>query len=164
MAILQPLMGLLLAGWLAWVQPLAVLPGLEGVFTGSSPENLGLHEGSLAACPPSPNCVLSQAGDEDPDHAIDPIAYQSDRETARATLLQVLGVVPRTEVLTADEDYIRVEFTTRLLGFVDDGEFYLPPDEAVIHLRSASRLGESDLGLNRRRLEQIRLALEDLGL
>jgi uncharacterized protein (DUF1499 family) len=50
------------------------------------------------------------------------------------------------------------------MGFVDDTEFYFPPDEAIIHVRAAARLGESDLGVNRRRLEQIRLALKDLGV
>ncbi len=160
---LHPILGLLLAGWLALGQPLAVLPGLQGVFTGTPPDDLGVRTGTLAPCPPSPNCVTSQAGD-DTAHAIDPIAYQGDRQTARATLLKVLGVVPRTEIIAAGDDYIRVAFETRLLGFVDDGEFYLPPEESVIHIRSASRLGESDLGLNRRRLEQIRLALADLGL
>ena len=156
-------MGLILAGWLALGQPFAVLPGLQGVFAGSPPDNLGARNGRLAPCPPSPNCVVSQAGD-DTVHEIAPIAYQGDRNAARSTLLKVLGVVPRTEVLVEEDNYIRVEFTTRLMGFVDDGEFYLPSDESVIHVRSASRLGESDLGLNRRRLEQIRLALKDLGL
>ena len=75
----------------------------------------------------------------------------------------MLGVVPRTTIIEETEDYIRVESSSRLLGFVDDAEFYLPADEKVIHVRSASRLGESDLGVNRRRLEQIRLAFKDLG-
>ena len=142
-------------------QPLAVLPGLKGVFTGASP-NLGVVEGKLSPCPATPNCVVSQGADD--EHTIEPITYEGDREAVRELLIQVLGVVPRTEIVTETEDYIRVQSTSRLMGFVDDSEFYLPADESVIHLRAAARLGESDLGVNRRRLEQIRLALQDLGI
>lgn len=139
----------------------ATLPGLDGVFTGT-PAALGIEDGHLSSCPASPNCVVSQ-GETDEEHGIAPIEYSSDREAARELLLKVLTVVPRTEVLEETDDYIRFESTSRLLGFVDDGEFYLPEEEAVIHMRSASRMGESDLGVNRRRLEQIRLAMADLG-
>jgi uncharacterized protein (DUF1499 family) len=141
---------------------IAALPGLSQVFRGTEPQALGVHDGQLAPCPSPSNCVVSQnAG---PDRAIAPIAYQTDRNTARKVLLQVLQAVPRTTVVESTEDYIRVESTSRLLGFVDDAEFYLPVGEKVIHIRSASRLGESDLGVNRRRLEQIRLAMQDLGV
>ena len=140
---------------------LAVLPGLGGAFGGQTPDNLGIEGGKLAPCPPSPNCVVSDT--EDDSHAIAPIAYTGDRDSARETLLKVLKVVPRTRVVEQSDNYIRVEFTSRLLGFVDDGEFYLPANKKTIDLRSASRLGESDLGVNRRRMEQIRLALQDLG-
>ena len=140
----------------------AALPGFDRVFSGSPPQNLGVHDGQLTACPTSPNCVVSQGADA--DHAIEPIAYEGDRETARNTLLEVLGVVPRTTIVEQTDEYIRFESQSRLMGFVDDGEFYLPAEANVIHMRSAARLGESDLGVNRRRLEQIRLALQDLGL
>ena len=66
-----------------------------------------------------------------------------------------LLVTSRTRILTKEEDYIRVEYTSRLFRFVDDVEFYFP-EEPVIHVRSASRLGYSDLGANRRRVERIR--------
>ena len=141
--------------------PLGVLPGLEGVFAGETPE-LGVKDGKLWVCPSTPNCVVSQGADE--SHAIAPIVYTGSREDARNWLIKVLGVVPRTEILTQTDDYIRVKSTSRLMGFVDDSEFYLPADEPVIHMRAAARLGESDLGVNRRRLEQIRLALQDLGI
>lgn len=140
---------------------LATLPGFQGVFTGT-PTVLGLEDDHLASCPESPNCVVSQ-GDADEDHSISPIEYTSDRDTARDLLLKVLSVVPRTDVIDQTDDYIHVESTSRLLGFVDDGEFYFPADESVIHVRSSARMGESDLGVNRRRLEQIRLAMADLG-
>ena len=122
---------------------------------------IGVSNGHLSPCPSSPNCVVSQDGDT--DHAIEPITYKSDRATAKETLLKVLSVVPRTEVIEQTDDYIHSESTSRIFKFVDDAEFYFPKDENVIHVRSASRVGESDLGVNRRRIEQIRLAMQDLG-
>ena len=116
----------------------------------------------LEPCPSSPNCVVSVNGDE--EHQIDPITYSGDRATAKETLLKVLSVVPRTEVIEDTDNYIHAESTSRIFKFVDDVDFYFPEDENVIHLRSASRVGESDLGVNRRRMEQIRLAMQDLGV
>lgn len=115
---------------------------------------------SLAPCPVSPNCAVSQ--NADPDHAIDPIVYHVDKETAKQTLLKVLSVVPRTQVIAQTDNYIHAISKSRIFKFVDDVEFYFPSNESVIHIRSASRVGESDFGVNRRRLEQIRLALQDL--
>lgn len=139
---------------------LAVLPGLKGAFTGSRPDNLGVVDGHLAGCPASPNCVVSQGADE--EHAIAPIAYSGDRVAARANLIDIIGVVPRTQIVSQSDDYILAESESRLMGFVDDTEFYLPEGENVIQVRAAARMGESDLGVNRRRIEQIRLAFADL--
>jgi len=138
----------------------AVLPGLGSAFAGKQPSNLGVKDGSLLACPATPNCVVSQNGDE--KHAIAPITYTSDRATARQNLIDILGVVPRTEIVERSDSYILAKSESRLMGFVDDTEFYLPEGEKVIHARAAARLGESDLGVNRRRIEQIRLAFQDL--
>ncbi|WP_427157392.1 DUF1499 domain-containing protein [Aliinostoc sp. HNIBRCY26] len=132
------------------------------VATWANSSGLGVHLGHLSACPMTDNCVVSQDGDA--KHAIDPIAYHVDRDTARKTLLKVLTVVPRTEILEDKENYIYAISKSRIFKFVDDVEFYFPPNESVIHMRSASRVGESDLGVNRRRLEQIRLALRDLNV
>jgi uncharacterized protein (DUF1499 family) len=121
---------------------------------------LGINNNHLTSCPASPNCVVSQ--DADIKHSIDPITYQVDRNAARETLLKVLTVVPRTQVVEQNDSYIHALSKSRIFGFVDDVEFYLPTNENVIHVRSASRLGDSDLGVNRRRVEQIRLALRDL--
>ena len=136
----------------------AALPGLGHLFAGNAPTNLGLKADHLAPCPASPNCVLSQ--DPDPAHAILPLVYASDRATAYQTLKTILSTFPRTQIITETEDYIRVEFQTRWLGFVDDAEFYFPEETVVIQVRSASRLGESDLGVNRERLEAIRLKMD----
>lgn len=123
---------------------------------------LGVNNGRLSSCPASPNCVVSQ--DADAKHAIDPIPYHLDRDKAREVLIKVLGVVPRTEIVEQTDNYIHALSKSRIFKFVDDVEFYLPPNEPVIHVRSASRLGDSDLGVNRRRVEQIRLALRDLNI
>jgi uncharacterized protein (DUF1499 family) len=123
--------------------------------------NLGVNNQSLASCPQTPNCIVSQSP-EDETHAVEPIAYQTDLDTARATLLKVLNVVPRTKTIEQTPNYIHAESTSRIFKFVDDLEFYFPSNEKVIHVRSAARVGESDLGVNRTRLEQIRLALADL--
>ena len=141
---------------------MAALQIIKNIFAGSPPDNLGLHDGHLTNCPSSPNCVVSQNGDK--DHAIAPIPYHVDLATAKETLLKVLSVVPRTTIVEQADNYIRVESESRILGFIDDAEFYFPAGEQVIQIRSASRLGESDLGVNRRRLEQIRLALADLNI
>ncbi|MBW4563959.1 MAG: DUF1499 domain-containing protein [Mojavia pulchra JT2-VF2] len=135
------------------------------ILTGAAWANssgLGVNNGHLSSCPASNNCVVSQ--DADAKHAIDPITYHVDRDTARETLLKVLTVVPRTQVIEQTGNYIHALSKSRIFKFVDDVEFYLPTNEPVIHLRSASRIGESDLGVNRRRLEQIRLALRDLNI
>ena len=132
------------------------------LFSGSAMAAVGINSDRLEPCPSSPNCVVSVNGDE--EHQIDPITYQGDRATAKETLLKVLSVVPRTEVIDSTDNYIHAESTSRIFKFVDDVEFYFPEDENVIHLRSASRVGESDLGVNRRRMEQIRLAMKDLGV
>jgi uncharacterized protein (DUF1499 family) len=121
-----------------------------------------LTGGSLAPCPATPNCVVSQNADA--KHAIEPITYHIDRDKAIQTVLKVLTVVPRTEVIEQTDNYIHAISKSRIFKFVDDVEFYFPTNEPVIHIRSASRVGESDLGVNRRRMEQIRLALRDLNI
>lgn len=121
---------------------------------------LGVNNGRLMPCPETPNCVNSQATDE--AHRIAPIRFSGTRQEARNRLLQLLGSEKRTKILTAREDYIRAEFTSALFRFVDDVEFYLSGPEAgdtVIHVRSASRIGYSDLGVNRKRIERIRRKL-----
>jgi uncharacterized protein (DUF1499 family) len=135
-----------------------ILPATS--WAGSS--TLGVNSGHLSSCPASDNCVVSQ--NADPKHTIEPITYHLDRNQVRETLLKVLTVVPRTEVVEQTDNYIHALSKSRIFKFVDDVEFYLPPNESVIHLRSASRVGDSDFGVNRRRIEQIRLALRDLNI
>ncbi|MEB3229203.1 MAG: DUF1499 domain-containing protein [Synechocystis sp.] len=156
------MMTLLFSIVLSGVLWLAALPGFSQVFSGAVPNNLGVTNQQFAPCPDSPNCVSSQAPMGDKEHYIAPLTYDSERQTAKETIVKILSVVPRTSIVEQTDDYLRAESTSRLMGFVDDLEFYFPPNKTVIEWRSASRLGESDLGVNRRRLEQIRLALADL--
>ena len=129
--------------------------------SGTTP-NLGINNGKLLSCPPSPNCVSSQATDN--EHFIEPLHYQGTQQAAQQHLLQILKSEARTKIVTEEEHYLRAEFTSALLGFVDDVEFYFPEQaagEKIIHVRSASRIGYSDLGVNRERLERIRAKFSD---
>jgi uncharacterized protein (DUF1499 family) len=119
---------------------------------GKSATPLGISDGRLTACPRSPNCVSSQAEDE--AHRIAPLVFQDTAELAFARLKQVLDGRGDTTIIEERPGYLRVEFHTLL--FVDDGEFLLDAEQQLIQVRSASRLGYSDLGKNRRRLEEIR--------
>ena len=110
--------------------------------------------GSLKACPKSPNCVSSQAAD--PEHAIAPFTYTGSRTEAYARIKDVLSGMKRTKIVMEKEDYIYAEAKSLIFRFVDDVEFYFPVDEKIIHVRSASRAGHSDLGVNRKRVEEIR--------
>ncbi|NJL91681.1 MAG: DUF1499 domain-containing protein [Coleofasciculaceae cyanobacterium SM2_1_6] len=124
------------------------------MFAGKRPTNLGVNAGKLAACPDSPNCVNSQEQNE--LHKIDPLTYTASKPEAIAKLKEVINSLPRTKIITETEDYLYAEFATPLMGFVDDVEFYFDDGAKVIHVRSASRLGKSDLGVNRDRIEVIR--------
>jgi uncharacterized protein (DUF1499 family) len=121
-------------------------------FSGTRPSNLGVEAGRLKPCPASPNCVCSS--DSDKEHGIAAIAY--GQPDAMTKLKGIINGMERTAIIIESEDYLHVEFTTKLMGYVDDVEFYLK--DGVIQVRSASRLGKSDLGLNRQRIEAIRAA------
>ncbi|MGG6240692.1 DUF1499 domain-containing protein [Nodosilinea sp. AN01ver1] len=126
---------------------------------GDRPTNLGVKAGKLAPCPSSPNCVVSQ-GDTDAEHAIAPLTYSGDPAQAMAQLTAIVQAMPRTTIVDSSDNYLYAEFASKLMGFVDDVEFYLDPTESVIQVRSASRLGQSDLGVNRQRVEAIRQAMQ----
>lgn len=137
---------------------LAAIPFIGGLMAGQRPANLGVKDGKLSSCPNSPNCVVSQ-GNPDAEHAIAPLTYSADKATAMAKLKQIIESTPRTRIIEQSDDYLYAEFETKLMGFVDDVEFYFDPNEPVVQVRSASRLGQSDLGANRSRIEAIRSQL-----
>lgn len=130
------------------------------LFAGTRPTNLGIYSGELAPCLDTPNCVNSQS--RDVTHKIEPFTYSSSSEKAMADLKKVIQSFKRTKIITATNTYLYAEFTIPIVGFVDDVELYLDKSKKVIHVRSASRLGESDLGVNRRRIETIRTKLNQL--
>lgn len=135
-----------------------------GAFTGTPPSNLGVQGGRLAAPSITPNSVSSQAG-QWPGHPrqaealIAPLPFATGGGGASIERLHMLlAAWPGARIIEARPDYLRVEFTTRWLRFVDDAEFWADPGAGVVQLRSASRLGRSDLGVNRARLEALRAA------
>jgi uncharacterized protein (DUF1499 family) len=114
----------------------------------------GTTDDRLSPCPKSPNCVSSLSKDE--SHYVAPLAYETTLEEAREKLISVINSMKRSEVVTAEENYIHATFKSALFGFVDDVEFLFDDQRKVIDVRSASRTGYSDLGVNRKRVEEIR--------
>ena len=118
------------------------------------PKKVGLVEGKLRQCPKSPNCVSTQSIDE--KHKIKPIHYNSTLKEAKEKIQNIIKSLKRTKVITETDDYIHIEFRTALFKFIDDIEFYFDDSEKIMHFRSASRVGYSDMGVNRKRMENIR--------
>ena len=109
---------------------------------------------TMTPCPKTPNCVSSV--DMDPKHFIEPLQFRGIATDAHERLLKILYSLKRVRVVASEEDYIHAEFVSAIFRFVDDVEFYLDDRNKVIHVKSASRVGYSDLGVNRRRVENIR--------
>lgn len=122
--------------------------------TASAPSNLGVRNGRLAPCPTSPNCVSTQA--EDREHWIAPISVTFQDPSPIELLAELVREMPRTKIVEQSDVYLRAEFRSRVFRFCDDVEFYYEKDSGRIHFRSASRVGHSDLGVNRERMEHIR--------
>ncbi len=114
---------------------------------------IGIINGKFQPCPNSPNCVSTQSTDA--KHKMDPIKYSSSLEEAKKTILDIINSMKRFRIRTETEDYIHIEFRTAFFRFVDDVEFYFDDSEKNIHFRSAARLGYSDLGVNKKRMENI---------
>ena len=125
------------------------------------PKTLGVVNGGLAACPDSPNCVSSEATDT--GHRIAPIVIEGPPEETPRRAKEALGSLPRTKVVTESPTYIHAESTSLVFGFVDDVELLIDPGAKVVHVRSASRVGYSDLGVNRGRVEALRAAFRRAG-
>jgi len=123
-------------------------------FTARRPSNLGVQNGRLAVCPDSPNCVSTQA--EDREYWIEPLTYQGDSDTIIDTLEGIVRQQPRTRVIEKSPHYLHAEFRSAVFRFVDDVEFFVEADSGRVHFRSASRVGHSDMGVNRARMELIR--------
>jgi uncharacterized protein (DUF1499 family) len=144
---------------LAAVAALALGGWAMGLFAGKPPTNLGVKDGRLAPCPRSPNCVASQGDPADATHFIAPIAFKGDDRAAWRALRETVAGSERVKVVGERDGYLRAEFATKVIGFVDDVEFLLDAPARVIHVRSASRLGYRDFGVNRARIEALRAGL-----
>ena len=138
----------------------------------SPPEDLGVIDGRLWAYSDSPNCVSSQAPTGD-SHYIEPLKIKFDEyflggkrprlpdeihtyTHAIEKLAKIADGLPRSTICRISDDYLHVEFRSLVFGFVDDAEFVVDANDDTIHLRSASRFGYSDFGVNRKRIERIR--------
>lgn len=122
--------------------------------SGTRPAHIGIQPGGkLLPCPDTPNCVTSFAPVEDKIHYVEPFAAD---DAAWQRLRRILTDMPRIKIIKQDENYLKAEATTRIWRFVDDLEFLYRPEYSLIHVRSASRIGRSDFGVNRKRIEQIR--------
>lgn len=129
---------------------LALLPFLTAC-AGEPPQNIGIRDGRLTACPDSPNCVSSFETDE--EHSIAALDANLNQ------IQQVLLSLDQANIVEQSGNYLYAEFTSSLMGYVDDVEFLYDAASNTTHVRSASRLGYSDLGANRKRVEAIRARL-----
>ncbi len=149
---------------LAALALLLVIAGRLGWLHGTPPADLGVRDGRLKPPSNTPNSVSSQAVLY-PDHPqrsyadIAPFPVQGDGAAMLARIENTVAAMPGARVVTREPDYLYAQFTTPLLQFVDDVEFWFDPAAKVIHVRSASRIGRGDLGENRRRVEAVRLRL-----
>jgi uncharacterized protein (DUF1499 family) len=123
---------------------------------GNSGIGLRIEDGQLAPCPKKPNCVSSQAAAGDKKHSIEALTYSDEPTKARERLDEAIAGMKRARVVKREADYWRAEFTSSLWRFVDDVEFLFDDNSRRIDIRSASRVGYGDFGVNRRRMEEIR--------
>ena len=143
---------------------IAVVAGQLGLFSGRAPDNLGLRDSRLKPPSKTPNSVSSQV-DLWPEHVqrdaarIAPLALRGDGPATIARLKTIVEAMPGAKLIEARPDYLYVQFTTRLMKFIDDTEFWFDPAAGVVQVRSASRVGNGDLGVNRKRIEVIRALL-----
>ncbi|HEX8874315.1 MAG TPA: DUF1499 domain-containing protein [Nitrosospira sp.] len=142
-----------------------LLAGQLGLLKGTPPTDLGVHDGRLKAPSKTPNSVSSQASlyPGHPQRQYADIAPLPLKGSADATLDRIASIIESMEggkIIKKEPGYIYAQFTTRLMKYVDDAEFWYDPSAEVIQVRSASRLGSSDLGVNRKRIEFIRQKLD----
>jgi uncharacterized protein (DUF1499 family) len=129
--------------------------------TGNRPSDLGPRNGRLHPCPSRPNCVCSD--ESGANHGIEALRIAKPAADAWKAAESAVLLLPRTEIVILRADYLHAECRSALLGFIDDLELQLRESEGIIAVRSASRLGYSDLGVNRKRVEALRTALRVAG-
>ncbi|HEX4585733.1 MAG TPA: DUF1499 domain-containing protein [Burkholderiaceae bacterium] len=151
-------------GLIALVALGVVAYGQAGGLRGHRPADLGLRDGRLKAPSSTRNSVSSQAwmvtGEGAQYARIEPLSFEGSGIDAMVRLKGIVAATPGAHIIEARPDYLSVEFSTRWLRFVDDAEFVILPASQKIDLRSASRLGSEDFGVNRARIEAIRTRFE----
>ena len=126
------------------------------------PSELGVSAMRLAPCPGAPNCVSSDA--EDPARSVTPFRIEGSTDEAWKAAFDELIQLPRTKIVDEGPDYLHAVCSSQLFGFEDDIELQLREAEGIIAVQSASRVGYSDLGVNRRRVEYLRERLANRGV
>ena len=132
----------------------------DTVFSWKRPDNLGVKDGRLAPPKTTPNCVSSQAAPSDTEHYIAPIPFKGDALAAMAAVRKAVEGMRDTTIIRAEGSYLYAEYRTQTMRFVDDVEFLFDEKAGLIHVRSASRLGRRDFGVNRARVEALRARIE----
>ena len=132
----------------------------DTMFAGKRPDYLGVKDGRLARPRSTPNCVASQADSADAEHYIAPIAFKGTALDAIAAARKAVEGMKRATVVRHEGNYLYAEFKSQLMGFVDDVEFTYDEKAGLLHVRSASRLGRRDFGVNRARVEALRSRIE----
>ncbi len=126
-------------------------------FAGKPPAGVGFHDHGLSPPPSTPNAVSSDA--RTPVHFIEPLRFEGPPAIAMSALERVVATLPRTRVVSSKNGYLHAEAASAVFGFVDDIEFLVDEGRSIIHVRSAARIGYSDFGVNRKRVELIRKRL-----
>ena len=142
----------------------AIAAGQAGFLKGKTPSNHGVRDGRLRPPSPTPNSVSSQASQylEAGQRTYASVAPLPLKGTGPATIARIKSIVQGmngAEVVKSEPDYLYAQFTTRVMKYVDDVEFWFDPSAQAVHVRSASRLGSRDFGVNRDRVEAIRAQL-----
>ncbi len=163
MMILLRILGLILLAvliafglWLAFVN---ITKRENSMWFGGRPSTLGVKDGKLGDPRKTPNSVVSEGIESSHAAYAAPIAFTGDPRAALAKLGAVLQALDRVTIIKVDETYLCAEFRSKTLGYVDDFEARVDAAASVIHVRSSSRLGYSDKGFNRARIELIRAKL-----
>src|SRR5258706_1380695 len=138
---------------------LATDGSIAAMFSWKRPGNLGVQDGRLAPCKRTPNCVSSQADPADAEHCIAPIPFDGTMVEAMVAAMRAVESMERSKIVLEEHGYIYAEFLSRLLRFVDAVELLYDHTASVFHVRSASRLGRRDFGVNRKRIELLRSRL-----
>ncbi len=141
---------------------LLLVVGLLSACSAPRPANLGVIDGQLAPCPSSPNCVSTDA--QDTDHRVEPFVLGGTIAESWEALHAVVSASSRARVVSQDEHYLHAEYTSAIFRFVDDLELLLDAKSGTVAIRSASRIGYSDMNANRSRVEDLRSRLHEEGL